>query len=83
MLGQIFMAGPQGILKSLTLFRSRIARTDALEEKLASALAALRAANKWQGLQDYPEWRSEILYLAQMGLIDFSGRNGNPRFKAK
>jgi hypothetical protein len=83
MLGQIFMAGPQGILNSLTLLRSRITCSDALETRLESALAALRVANKWQGLQDYPEWRSEILYLAQMGLIDFSGRNGNPRFKAK
>jgi hypothetical protein len=83
MLGQIFMAGPQGILNSLTLLRSRITRSDALETRLETTLATLQAANKWQGLNDYPEWRSEILYLAQMGLIDFSGRNGNPRFKAK
>lgn len=83
LIGQIFMAGPQGILKSLTLLRSRIARSDALEKRLETTLATLQAANKWQGLNDYPEWRSEILYLAQMGLIDFSARNGNPRFKAR
>jgi len=83
LIGQIFMAGPLGILKSFTHLRSRIARSDVLEARLESILAALRTANKWQGLQDHPEWRREILYLAQMGLIDFSARNGNPRFKAK
>ncbi len=82
-LGQIFMAGPQFILRSLTLLRSRIAHSTELEARLETTLDALRAANKWQGIHEYPELRSEILYLAQMDLIDFSGHNGTPRFKAR
>ena len=82
-LGQMFMAGPQFILRSLTLLRSRIARSSELESRLQNTLNVLRAANKWQGIHEYPELRSEILYLAQMGLIDFSGHNGLPRFKAR
>ena len=82
-LGQIFMAGPQFILRSLTLLRRRIARSDELESRLENTLDALRAANQWQGIHEYPELRREILYLAQMGLIDFSAHNGRPRFKAR
>lgn len=82
-LGQIFMAGPQFILRAWTLLRSRISRSAELESRLENTLAALRSANKWQGLHEYQESRSEILYLAQMGLIDFSGHNGTPRFKAR
>ena len=82
-LGQIFMAGPQFILRALTLLRSRIAHSAELEFRLEDTLQTLRLANKWQGLQDHPASRTEILYLAQMGLIDFSGHNGRPRFKAR
>ena len=83
LLGQIFMAGPQFILRAWTLLCSRIVRSDELESSLKNTLIEMRAANKWQGLHDYPKSRSEILYLAQMDLIDFSGRNGVPRFKAR
>jgi hypothetical protein len=82
-LGQIFMAGPQGILRSLTLLRSRIASSAELETRLENTLELLRAANKWQGLNDHPKLRSEILYLSRMGLIDFNDHNGIPRFKAR
>ncbi len=83
LLGQVFLAGPLGILKALTSLHSRIPYSAELEEKLEKTLAALRAAHKWQGLGEYPEARSEILYLAQMGLIDFSDYEGRPRFKVR
>ena len=82
-LGQVFMAGPQFILRAWTLLRSRIARSDELESRLENTLALLRTANRWQGLHEYPDDRSEILYLAQMGLIDFSDYHGKPRFRAR
>ena len=82
MLSQIFMAGPVYLLKARTLLASRIEQNPGLEAKLEDTLTALRAANKWQGLSDYPHAKEEVLYLAQMGLIDFSAHKGNPRFKA-
>lgn len=82
-LGQIFMAGPQFLLRAWTLLRSRITHTPELELRLEQTLAVLRAANKWQGLNEYPNAKTEILYLAQMGLLDFSAHKGTPRFKAR
>ncbi len=82
-LGQVFMAGPLGLLKARTLIHSRIQGSPELEARLVNTLATLRAANKWQGLADHPNARTEILYLAQMGLIDFSAHKGAPRFKAR
>ena len=82
-LGQIFMAGPQFLLRAWTLLRSRITHSADLESRLEGTLAVLRTANKWQGLNEYPNSRSEILYLAQIGLLDFSAHKGTPRFKAR
>lgn len=56
--------------------------TAGLEARLLETLAVLRAANKWQPITDYPNHRSEILYLAQIGKIDFSTAKGVPRIKA-
>ena len=82
LLGQIFMAGPQWLLRAWTLICSRISYSAELESNLEHTLATLRAANKWQGMNEYPNVKTEILYLAQMGLIDFSAHKGTPRFKA-
>ena len=82
-LGQVFMAGPQWLLRGWTLFHSRIPFSAELELGLENTLAVLRAANKWQGLNEYPNARREILCLAQMGLIDFSDHKGAPRIKAR
>ncbi len=82
-LGQIFMAGPQWLLKAWTLLRSRIPDSPDLEARLEETLARLRAVNKWQGLKDHPDARTEILHLAQMGLMDWSAQKGEPRFKAR
>ena len=82
-LGQVFMAGPQFILRAWTLLRSRIANSAELESRLENTLVVLRTAKKWQGLNEYPSSRAEILYLAQIGLIDFSAHKGTPRFKAR
>ena len=83
LLGQVFLAGPLGILRALTLLHSRISYSAELESRLEDTLAKLRAANKWQGLGEHPDARTEILHLAQMGLIDFSDHNDTPRFKAR
>jgi len=82
-LSQTFLAGPLWMLKAWTLFASRIPFSKDLEERLASVLATLKAADKWQSINDHPEHRTEILYLAQMGLIDFSAHKGTPRIKAR
>ena len=82
MLSQIFMAGPLYLFRARTLMASRIPAKPGLDERLKQTLNTLRKANKWQGLEDYPQTKEEVLYLAQMGLIDFSAHKGNPRFKA-
>jgi hypothetical protein len=82
MLTQLFLSGPLLLLRSLTLVSSRIPESPELSNRLQQALELLRAANKWQSLSDYPSHRTEILYLAQMGLIDFSGHSNPPRIKA-
>jgi hypothetical protein len=81
-ISQIFLAGPLLLLRAITLFASLIPKAAGLENRLIEFLAALRSANKWQALADYPDRRTEILYLARMGLIDFSDNKGSPRIKA-
>lgn len=81
-LSQIFLAGPLMLLRAGTMIFSRIPNTPDLEERLRQTLDVLQKANKWQSLNEYPLAAKEILYLAQMGLIDFSTHKGTPRFKA-
>lgn len=83
LLSQLFLGGPLLLFKARTLLASRIAGSAELEQRLASTLATLRAVGKWQGLEDHPQARTEILYLAQMGCLDFSAHKGAPRFKAR
>lgn len=82
-LTQLFLAGPLLLLKAWTLFRSQIKQSPELEQRLSDCLAMLRSANKWQSLTDYPNMKTEILHLAQMGVIDFSAHKGIPRIKAE
>ena len=82
LISQIFLAGPLLLLKAVTLIASRIPNSAGLENRLIDSLTLLRAANKWQALADYPDRRTEILYLARMGMIDFSDSKGAPRIKA-
>lgn len=82
-ISQLFLTGPLWLLKAWTLLGSRIQESAERESRLEHTLAALRAANKWQGLDAYPDARTEILQLAQMGLIDFSAHKGTPRFKIR
>lgn len=81
-ISQILLAGPLLLLRAVTLIASLIPKTAGLENRLIDSLAVLRSANKWQALADYPDRRTEILYLARMGLIDFSDNKGSPRIKA-
>ncbi|TLD69621.1 hypothetical protein FEM03_16825 [Phragmitibacter flavus] len=82
-LSQIFLAGPLLLLKAGTLFSSMLPFSTDLEDRLAAALKALKAAKKWQSLDEYPDRQTEILFLAQMDLIDFSAHKGQPRIKTR
>jgi hypothetical protein len=82
-LSQFFMAGPLWLIKASAYWRNRIAVRPGLNEQLNDVLVRLRAAHRWQGLQDYPSSDHEaILLLGKMGLIDLSFAKGSPRFKA-
>ncbi|WP_395750348.1 hypothetical protein [Prosthecobacter sp.] len=82
-LSQIFLGGPLFLFRSLHRLRLRFPHEEGLEEKLARMLALLHAANKWQGLADYPGQEREILLLNLMKKIEFSKHKGNVRFKTK
>jgi hypothetical protein len=81
-LSQVFLAGPLFLLRVPTIITNLLPTTAGLEERLRETLATLRTANKWQPITDYPDLRTEILYLAQIGKIDFSAAKGIPRIKA-
>ena len=81
-LSQLFLAGPLLLLRAGTLIASRLPERGRWETRLMDTLAVLRTANKWQAITDYPERTEEILFLARMGLIDFSPAKGVPRIKA-
>lgn len=82
LLSQIFLAGPLLVFRTTTLLNSLIPANPELEERLRGTLGAIRTAKKWQSLNEYPDHKAEVLYLAQMGLIDFSAFKGTPRIKA-
>jgi hypothetical protein len=82
-LSQFFMAGPLWLLRAWAHWRNRLVSRPGLNEQLTDTLARLRAANKWQGLRDYPASDHEaILLLGKIGVIDLSFAKGSPRFKA-
>lgn len=81
-IGQIFLSGPVSVLKSWTLWKSIIPNDAVLEGRLKVTLEILKSASKWQSIDAYPNHKKEILYLAQMNLIDFSSYHGAPRIKA-
>ena len=82
-LSQLFLAGPLLLLRVPTLIASLIPDNHDLENRLQSTLVTLREVNKWQAITEHPALHAEILYLAQMGLIDFSSRTEIPRIKAR
>ena len=83
LLSQVFLAGPLLLFRAATHVNSLLPSSCDLEERLESTLGLIRSANKWQSLNEYPDARTEVLYLAQMRLIDFSAYKGTPRFRAR
>lgn len=81
-LSQIILSGPLFLMRGIQELRMRLPEEAGLELKLTETLHALRQANKWQGMGDYPGREREILLLARMKQIDFSAHSGKPRFKA-
>ena len=83
LLSQIFLAGPLCLLRAGTLWMGRIPNEPGLELRLGQTLSKLREINKWQAMTEHPQHSREILYLAQIGKIDFSAIKGVPRIKAR
>ena len=80
-LSQFFLAGPLMLFNAATRFANLISFSALREERMGQALDKLRAANKWQGLEEHEGWEEEIRYLAQVGAVDFGVPKGVPRFK--
>jgi len=81
-LSQLFLGGPLLLLKACTLLSSLVPNSTDLESRLTETLSELAMAKRWQPMTDHPRRREEILYLARMGLIDFSAHTSVPRIKA-
>ena len=83
LLSQVFLGGPLFLLRAIKSLRQRLPESRELEDRLEDMLKTLRKANKWQGMNEYQGHEKEILMLAQMKQISFSGFKGVPRFKAE
>jgi hypothetical protein len=83
LLSQVFLGGPLFLLRAVKSLRQRLPESHELEDRLDVMLKTLRKATKWQGMNEYPGHEQEILMLAQMKQIAFSGFKGVPRFKAE
>jgi hypothetical protein len=83
LLSQIFLGGPIFLFRAVKCIRQRLPENRELEGRLEAMLKTLHQANKWQGMNQYPGQEQEILMLAQMKQISFSGFKGVPRFKAE
>lgn len=81
-LGQIFLGGPLFLLRGWKHWVQRLPDSPDLEPRLNHSLGILRAAGKWQSIEEYPDLKLEILMLALMKKIDFSAHKGTPRIKA-
>lgn len=79
---QVCLGGPLCLLKGWKHFQQRLVAEPGLEARLKEVLTILRAVNKWQSIDEHPQYRREILMLAQMKQIDFSAHKGIPRIKA-
>ncbi len=82
LISQVFISGPLCLLRVPTIFTSLLPDTAQLESRLVETFKILQTANKWQPITDYPNLQTEILYLAQIGKIDFSAAKGVPRIRA-
>lgn len=58
---QVCLGGPLFLLKAWKHFQQRLVVEPGLEEKLKELLSLLRAANKWQSIDEHPQHRREIL----------------------
>jgi hypothetical protein len=79
---QIFKNAPQWPFMAYGRLMSRLPEDGLLESRLQKTFQKIKAANKWQGLEDYPGQKSEVQHLIQMHLLDFSDFKGALRFKA-
>ena len=76
LLGQVFLAGPLHIFRAFSRLRLRIPQTNRLEAELLAFRDELRAKNRWMQVSDYPGREEHVMYLARLGLIDYSPRKG-------
>ena len=76
MLGQLFLAGPLQILDALDRLKVRIPNSPVLERELIAFRDQLRAKNRWLSISDFAGREQDVVYLARLGLIDWSPQKG-------
>lgn len=76
MLGQLFLAGPLQILQAFDRLKLRIPNSPVREIDLAAFRDQLRAKNRWLSISEFAGREQDVVYLARMGLVDWSPRKG-------
>ena len=76
LLSSFFLAAPLQMMKAYDHFTGTIPEEHGLEAKLQIQLNALQQTNKWQDFAAYPGHERELIFLINMGKVDYSPAKG-------
>lgn len=71
-----FLAGPIQMMKAYDHFNGRVPNEHGLEAKLHTLLKTLQQINKWQDFNAHPGHERELIFLINMGKVDYSANKG-------
>ena len=79
-LATFFLAAPLQMLKAYEHLRLRIPEEHGLEMHMLELLADIQRVGKWHDFSNYPGRERELIFLINMGKVDYSSQKG--RIKA-
>jgi len=82
-LTMLFLAAPMQMIKAYEHFQSVIPLNDQLEQRMIQLLAELQSENKWQDFDARPDHRRELIFLINMGKVEYSPQKGRIRAYAQ
>jgi len=71
-----FLAAPLQMMKAYDHFNGLIPTEFGLDAKLQALLKTITDVNKWQNFTDYPGQERELIFLINMGKVDYSPTKG-------
>lgn len=76
LISSFFLAAPLQMMRAYGHFTGTIPDEHGLEAKLQTLLNALQQTNKWQDFHAYPGHERELIFLINMGKVDYSPAKG-------